>query len=859
MAATLSGVTVIEVGAGAAVAFCGKLLADAGARVIEIEPPGGDPARRAGPRGRVADPERSPTFLHLNTNKESVVLDLDAPEDAAALRTLAAGADVVLESLRPGTLADLGCGYRALAERNGGLVLCSITPFGQDGPAAGRLATDLTLFAASGAMYREGLPDREPLRYAGLLPRTFPATVAAALVVAALARREHTGRGDWIDLSELDCWASHPNQVSRRLTYAYSGHVEEREDTKAAATAAAAGFGRGTYRCLDGYVTFLPLGDRHWPRLVTFVGDPALAADPRFATREARVLHRADWESIFEAFLRDRPVAEVFASAQAAGIPAAPLHTTPRVLADPHLAERGYFHALDHPVAGTLRYPGAPARGVDDDWGLRRAAPLLGEHTAAVLGAQPGAPPAARSGAPLGAQPARGAAPARTRAAGRRASPPPQPLPFAGIRAIEIAEIWAGPFCGAMLGDLGADVIKVEAIQRSGRGAVRPLPGAPGYPAGDPGDEPWNRAAAFVAVNRNKRGITLDLHTAEGQALLDRLLATADVAYTNLSLDAQESLNLLPERFARANPGLVVALLTGFGLTGPYRYYRSMGMTLDAASGHSALRGYPDLDLSTITPVHHPDGIAAATALFAIGLGLARRARTGRGVVVDLAQLEAATAHLGEYLLDWQLDGVEAPRLGNAHPHLAPHGCFAAREPDTWVAVAVEDDAQFAALCRAIGRPALADDARFATEEGRCAHRAVLDAAVGAWTRERDRFEAETLLQAAGVPAAAVLRPDVDHLALDVLMARGALAHDDLQGHGRYPYPRGPWHFRESEPVRFAPAPRLGEHNEAVLGGLLGLTPAEIAGLAERQVIGSAPLETADAPVAVRSHPSTGR
>ena len=224
----------------------------------------------------------------------------------------------------------------------------------------------------------------------------------------------------------------------------------------------------------------------------------------------------------------------------------------------------------------------------------------------------------------------------------------PQPLPFAGIRAVEIAEIWAGPVCGALLGDLGADVLKLEAIQRSARGAIRPMPGAPGYPNSDPGEDPWNRSSAFNAVNRNKRGVTLDLHSAKGQSLLDRLLAGADVVFTNLSVDAQESLNLLPERLLAANPRLVVVLMTGFGLTGPYRYYRSMGMTLDAASGHSVLRGYPDLDLSTITPVHHPDAIGAAMGMFMIALGLERREQTGEGQVIDMAQFEAAIPHVGD-------------------------------------------------------------------------------------------------------------------------------------------------------------------------------------------------------------------
>lgn len=419
-----------------------------------------------------------------------------------------------------------------------------------------------------------------------------------------------------------------------------------------------------------------------------------------------------------------------------------------------------------------------------------------------------------------------------------------QPLPFNGIRAVEIAEIWAGPVCGALLGDLGADVLKVEAIQRSARGAVRPMPGAPGYPNSDPGEDPWNRSSAFNAVNRNKRGVTLDLHSAKGQSLLDRLLAEADVVFTNLSVDAQESLNLLPQRLLAANPRLVVALMTGFGLTGPYRYYRSMGMTLDAASGHSVLRGYPDLDLSTITPVHHPDAIGAAMGLFMIALGLERRAQTGEGQVIDMAQFEAAIPHVGDYLIDYQLTGEMPQRLGNAHPSMPVHGCFATNASDEWIAIAVDTPARLSALCEVIGRHDLDGGA----------DRVQLCEAVAAWSRTMDRFQAEQTLQSVGVPAAAVLRPDIDQIVDVQLWARGALREADFHGHGRYPYPAGPWRFADTEPIRFAPAPKLGEHNNEILGGLLGLSDAEIEELAAEQVIGTAPLEGADAPVAVRRH-----
>lgn len=251
--------------------------------------------------------------------------------------------------------------------------------------------------------------------------------------------------------------------------------------------------------------------------------------------------------------------------------------------------------------------------------------------------------------------------------------------------------------------------------------------------------------------------------------------------------------------------------------------------------------------------MHHPDGISAAAGLFMSILGLRHRDRTGEGVVFDLAQFESTVPHLGEYLLDWQLTGERAPRLGNDHPWMAPHGVFAANAPDTWVAVAVDSDARFEALARAIGREDLLAEEAFRTTAARHQHRAALNDAVAAWVGERDRFEAERLLQAAGVPAAAVLRPDVDQNDHEHLLARGVLRDADL-GFGTYRFPAGGWQFADTQPLSFRPPPRLGEHNGEVLGGLLGLDADTLAELAARQVIGTRPLDTAEDPVAVRRH-----
>ena len=182
--------------------------------------------------------------------------------------------------------------------------------------------------------------------------------------------------------------------------------------------------------------------------------------------------------------------------------------------------------------------------------------------------------------------------------------------PLQGIRALELAEIWAGPFCGVLLGDMGAEVIKVEALQRMARGPIRPGPNTPGYPDYDPGERPWNRQGNFNATNRNKLGITLDLTSEEGVAAFKELVAISDIVFTNYAFGVMDRLGLGHEVLRRIKPDLIVLFTPGYGNTGPYRGHRSMGMAIDAMTGHSALRGYPDLSLSHNSLVHHPDAVA---------------------------------------------------------------------------------------------------------------------------------------------------------------------------------------------------------------------------------------------------------
>ena len=418
--------------------------------------------------------------------------------------------------------------------------------------------------------------------------------------------------------------------------------------------------------------------------------------------------------------------------------------------------------------------------------------------------------------------------------------------PLASVRALELAEIWAGPYCGALLGDMGAEIVKVESIQRISRGAINPRPGAPGYPDGDPGERPWNRSANFNVLNRNKQGITLDLTSARGVEVFKELAAVSDVVFCNSAFGVMEKFGLGYEELRQVKPDLIVLFMPGYGNTGPYKGIRSMGMSIDAISGHSSLRGYPDLGLHRLSPVHHPDAVGGVTAAFAVCAAIHNRARTGKGQFIDMSQAEAFVPHLGEIFLEYGLTGQPRERRGNRHPAMAPHGAYPCRGEDAWVAISVRSEREWRELCQIIGSTQMSDDPRFKTLESRLENVDALDDAISKWTSERDHREVADLLQAHGIPAGPVLDCDGDTYDDPHLQQRDyfqAVTHPDAGTH----LLSGPmWKSASAPQPRHEPAPSLGQHNNQVLEEVLGFTSDEMQSLEQTKVVGTVPLEGSD-------------
>ena len=421
-------------------------------------------------------------------------------------------------------------------------------------------------------------------------------------------------------------------------------------------------------------------------------------------------------------------------------------------------------------------------------------------------------------------------------------------LPLEGIRAIDFTEVWAGPMGTSYLGDLGAQVIKVESYPRAPytRPTVAPK-GLFGYVGEGPNDSrPWDRSGTHNLPNRNKYGIALNARPQEGRKLFMQLVALSDVLVEGYAAGTAQRMGLDYSALREVNPELIMISMPGWGASGPYQGYVTLGSGIDASSGHHYLRGYPDADPTQTVACVHSDAVAAVTLVFATVSALFYRRRTGKGQWIDLSQEEAFLPHLAHPLLDYALNGRVAQPLGNHDRLMTPHSCYPCRGEDAWAVICVETEAQWRALCRAAGRPEWEHDPRFADIDERRRHQDELDQLIAAWTREQGRQELVRLLQEAGVPAGPVM-DELEMLSDPHLLARGFFQEATHSVVGTHRYPGPPWKFTDTPlDINLAPC-ALGEHNRQVFQGLLGISEGDYSGLEERGLIGDTYGPTANA------------
>jgi crotonobetainyl-CoA:carnitine CoA-transferase CaiB-like acyl-CoA transferase len=378
----LSDVKVLDLTWHIAGPYCTKLLADFGADVIKVERPStGDPTRRRGPfPGDRPHPEKSGLFLHLNTNKRGITLNLKTETGKKILKKLVSQVDIVIENFRPGVMERLGLGYETLSRINERIVMTSISNFGQTGPYRDFKATDAVEYALGGPMYVTGIPEEPPLKLYENVIQYQAGVCAAVATMIALYGRDIRGTGEHVDVSIMETQAGGIDRTpTLRIAYQYTGTINCR-------LPALQSFASGVFPCKDGYVNFR--GRAIWfPNTVAMLGMPELLNHPRFSSiiEQSKPEVAEEFLGILLPWFMERTKLEIWHTAQAYKLLSSPVYTTEELLKDPHYNQRGFWVEIDHPEAGSFKYPGAPFKMSETPFRVKRPAPLLGEHNEEIL------------------------------------------------------------------------------------------------------------------------------------------------------------------------------------------------------------------------------------------------------------------------------------------------------------------------------------------------------------------------------------------------------------------------------------------------------------------------------------------
>lgn len=791
--------------------LAGRILADLGAEVLKIEPPGGDPLRKRGPFvGGEPHPDCGVTWIARNLGKHSLVLDLALPADAERLRTLACAADVLIESFMPGRLEALGLGSAALRARNPRLVVCSITPYGQSGPKSGRRGSDLTALAASGNLFMTGDADRAPVRCSMPVTHYHGGAEAAAGILFALWQRNASGQGQHVDIALQELMLmpnmSHPAQASvQGFRGQRSGNANRVGDTVQPEI----------WPCKDGFVSFaLRGGPARIPGLIAITQymdehgmAPPVLKERDWTKHNSNLLKQPEVDAIaapFAAFFKTRTMQELYDAACTRRLMLAPANTEREVLGSRQLNARAYFAELAAPRGRSERLPFAARFAAFPLAAIGARAPSLNDAPAGFT--RPASPPATSSNR----QPA---------TSDQRAGI------FAGLKIAEFGAGAAAPLATRYFADQGATVIKIESRQRPD--FLRTLR--------DDGSRQLDNSLFFACLNPNKLSAGLNMKDPRAIALAKRLIGWADVVIENFAPGVMQKWGLDYASLSSTHPGVVMISTCLWGQTGPERAYPGFGGQGSALAGFNYLTGWPDRaplgPFGTIT-----DSLSPRFGAVAIAAALLHRARTGRGTYIDLSQVETGIYGLGEWLLGYSVSGHSFGRIGNRSPHAAPHGVFPCAGDDRWIALAVHSDDDWQRLIRAMGSPGWAAATQLATLDGRLRHIDLIERHLSEWTAGHDAEALSAELQAAGLDAAAV--EDMQDLLKDPQLAhRGhfhALNHPVV---GRHVVEANGMRFSNS-PMRFTrPAPLLAGDSKEAYCELLGLSEAEFEALAAAGVV----------------------
>ncbi|MBR0897761.1 CoA transferase [Bradyrhizobium tropiciagri] len=787
----LSHLRIVEIGSAAATSYCARLFADFGADVQKVEPPAGDPLRRTAP---LTPQGHSAWFAFLNFNKSSVALGKD---DGVRLGELIAGCDILLDGRGIDAADCPDIDLAAIKRDNPGLIHLDLAWFGDRGPYADFAATDSTIRALTGLVKlvgpEQGPPMHAPDFQTGILGGLWGFIAAASSVLG----RMQDGRGRTSHLSLFE--------ASIAVTEYIMFEAFQRGDImrRIGVNRFWPTFPVGIYETKQGWLGVTTVTPAQWRAFCEMLGLNDLRDDPTLVMGVDRLRHVAEIEGKILPRLKQRTAQEWFAEGLKRKIPIVPVPEISDLIADEEKRARGAIVPIT--VGGETGFSAGTMQR------LTGTPPLRGGRVPGV-----------------------GEQQARPEVAPRAPAPKPAPanrLPLEGIRVVDFSMGWAGPICTRTLADLGADVIKIEATQYPDwwRGVDR----RPAYVL----EQMYEKSVRYCIMNRNKRGITLDLTRPKGLALAKRLLADADLVVDNYSVEVLPKLGLGYEVLSKLNPKLVMMSMSAFGAGSVHRDCRAYGSTLEQGSGLPSVVGDPD-GPPVMSHTAFGDAVGGLNGAAAVLTALIHAKLTGQGQFIDLAQIECMMPFAAPWIVAHSVDGNEPSKYGNRHPDFVPHGCFRCAGDDSWIVVAVSDDAMWPKLARLLGRADWAADEKLRMAAGRRVIEAEIEAAITAWTSARDPDAAMAALQDAGI-ASGVARLPIDLLDDPQLHARGFIQQVDRAFIGKHPQPSMP--FREADApfaIRSVP-PTLGEHNREILGGMLGLSDAELEELTSEGIIGT--------------------
>ena len=788
----LSHLRVLDLTDGGA-SVAGRILSDLGAEVLLVEPKGGAPSRRLAPfAGDEPDPERSLEFWATHRGKRSTVIDLSSEPDRERLRTLAHAADVWIDDRSFPGLREAGFAPAELAALAPALVVATVTPFGETGPKRNWAATDLTVTASSHAMWMTGDADRAPL--ACSVPQAFlhAGGDAASGILIALEERKRSGLGQHVDVS-----AQISMMQSGQSGVLAAGWNAPQMSRSGGGVAVAGSRLRFIYPCKDGFVNLtllfgVPIGYAT-QRFFDWMDEEGMSNDfiraqdfvaygAKFLTGKVASEDHEEMMNAIERFTRTKTKAEFFDATFERKLLLVPLSDARDLVESEQLASRDFWRTIDQPGCDEgLRTPGPFARFSGTPLTIDEPAPTLDDWAGAWT--------------PIDL-------------------PAPQPSrrpPLEGLKVLDFTWVYAGPAVTRQLADFGATVVKVESTTalealRSNGPYVNDVPGV-------------DNSANYSNVNLGKQSVGLNLKTPEGIEVALALIDWADVVVENFSPKAMKGFGLDWESVRERRPDLVMLASSLAGGTGPEKLLAGYGTMGSALAGFGFVTGWPDRRPSA-PYMAYTDYVSPRFATPAILAALEHRDRTGEGQHIDLSQAECSMHFLGSAILDYTVNGKILSARGNASPHYAPNGVYAADGEEKWVAIAAPDDACWAALTRVADR-GWADDPRFETSRARLEHFDALDAEIDAWTRTLGVDELEKRLQDADVPVHRVI-DSPGAFADPQLEARQHFVPVEYGDHGPLPYEAARF-VLSATPGAPSPCPTLGQHNQEILQGILGL------------------------------------